>query len=128
MKRKIYTKNAPEPVGPYSQAILTTYGHLIFISGQIPINPRTNKLVKGGIHKQTRQVMKNIIAILKKENLTIDNLIKCDIYLTDLNNFQAFNEEYKKFFKNNNFPARVTVGVSQLPLGALIEISAIAGM
>lgn len=128
MKRKIYARNAPEPIGPYSQAVLTTYGHLIFISGQIPVNPKTGKLVKGGIREQTRQVMKNIQAILKKENLTLENLIRCEVYLTDLSNFQEFNKEYEKFFPDNIFPARVTIGVSSLPKGALIEIAAIAGV
>jgi 2-iminobutanoate/2-iminopropanoate deaminase len=128
MKKVIKTDKAPKAIGPYSQAILTTYGHFLFISGVLPINPETNEIVEGGIREQTKQVMKNIFSILETQEINFDNIIRCDVFLTDLNNFQAFNEEYSKFFKNNNYPARVTVEVSKLPKNALIEIAVIAGM
>ncbi|MBN1897805.1 MAG: RutC protein [Spirochaetes bacterium] len=128
MKKKISTKQAPSPVGPYSQAVWTSCGNLIFISGQIGIDPKTNKMVEGGIKEQTNQVMKNILSILNKQDLTIDHLIRCEVYLTNMEDFNDFNEEYGKFFPQDTFPARSAVEVSKLPKGSLIEISAIAGV
>ena len=125
MKRIIYTDEAPNPIGPYSQAVFTT-GNLLFISGQIGVNPQTNSIKSKNIKGQTKQVLKNITAILKKENLTLNNIIKCDVYLKNIKDYNEFNKIYKDYFKEYKFPARVLVEVSNLPKDALIEISAIA--
>jgi len=127
MKREIFTENAPEPIGPYSQAIFTT-GTSIFISGQIPINPKTGKVEGKDIKEQTKQVMENIIAILDKENLSLDNIIKCDVYLKNIKDFDKFNKVYGKYFEDYIPPARVVVEVNNLPKNSLIEISAIAAV
>ena len=98
---------------------------ILFISGQIPINPDTGELLKGDIRKETEQVMKNIGAILKANNMTFSDVVKCTIFLTDIRDYQAMNEVYGSFFKDP-FPAREVIEVVNLPLGASIEISAIA--
>ncbi len=119
----IYTQSAPEAIGPYSQAIST--GSLLFTSGQIAIDPTTNELVEGGIEEQTRQVLTNIDAILDAAGTSRENIIMCNVYLKDLSDFTAFNSAYADFFGEHK-PARVTVEVSALPKGALVEISVIA--
>ncbi len=123
MKKIIYTKNAPEAVGPYSQAVETN--GTLYISGQIPINPLNGKIVEGGIKEQTEQVMKNIEAILKKAGYTFDNVVKSTCLLDDMDNFAAMNEVYAKYY-NTNPPARAAFGVVKLPLGVKIEIETIA--
>ncbi|MCX8058969.1 MAG: RidA family protein [Spirochaetes bacterium] len=122
-KEIIYSKNAPEAIGPYSQAVVV--GKLIFISGQLPINPQTKELIKNNIKEATEQILINISNILKEKNLTLNNIIKTTIFLKDLSTFQAVNEVYSKYFKND-FPARSTIEVSKLPKEADIEIEAIA--
>uniref|UniRef100_A0A7V3ZUG4 RidA family protein n=1 Tax=candidate division WOR-3 bacterium TaxID=2052148 RepID=A0A7V3ZUG4_UNCW3 len=123
MKEKIYTDKAPKPIGPYSQAI--KFGNLIFLSGQIGIDPKTNELVKGGIEKETKQIFENIINILKTLNANLDNILKVNIYLKNLEDFPKVNEIYQNYFKEN-FPARTTVGGVSLPKNALIEVDVIA--
>jgi len=123
MKEKIYTDKAPQPIGPYSQAI--KFGNLIFLSGQIGIDPKTNELVKGGIEKETEQIFENIINILKTLNANLDNILKVNIYLKNLEDFPKVNEIYQNYFKEN-FPARTTVGGVSLPKNALIEVDVIA--
>jgi len=118
------TEEAPKPVAPYSQSRLTASG-VLFVSGQIPINPETGKLLKGDIKKETGQVMENIQAILKANNFTFSDVVKCTVFLTDIRDYKAMNEVYGSFFKDA-FPAREAIEVSNLPLGASIEISAIA--
>jgi 2-iminobutanoate/2-iminopropanoate deaminase len=118
------TDKVPKPVAPYSQSRMTDAG-LLFISGQIPINPETGKLLKGDIRNETRQVMENIGAILKANNMTFDNLVKCTVFLIDIRDYQDMNEVYGSFFKDK-FPAREALEIGNLPLGASIEISAIA--
>ena len=114
----------PKPVAPYSQSVMTGTG-LLFVSGQIPINPETGKLVGGDIKDATQQAMKNIGAILKKNDLDFSNVVKCTVFLTDIRDYGAMNEVYRTFFKAG-FPAREAIEVSNLPVGARIEISAIA--
>jgi len=118
------TEDAPKPVAPYSQSRLTASG-VLFVSGQIPINPETGKLLKGDIKKETEQVMKNIQAILKANDMTFSDVVKCTVFLTDIRDYKAVNEVYGSFFKDK-FPAREAIEISNLPLGASIEISAIA--
>ena len=118
------TDKAPKPVAPYSQSRMTDTG-LLFISGQIPINPETGQLLKGDIRNETRQVMENIGAILKANNMTYDNLVKCTVFLIDIRDYEVMNEVYGSYFKEK-FPAREAIEIGNLPLGASIEISAIA--
>lgn len=117
-------ETAPKPVAPYSQSVMTGTG-LLFISGQVPINPETGKLVGGDIQDATRQAMKNIGTILKKNDLDFSNVVKCTVFLTDIRDYGAVNEVYRTFFEDG-FPAREAIEVSNLPIGARIEISAIA--
>ncbi|KYC44736.1 MAG: RutC family protein [Candidatus Methanofastidiosum methylothiophilum] len=123
MKMKLETKNAPAPVGPYSQGIVA--GDFVFVSGQIPIN-NSGELVLNDIEKATDVVLDNIEAILKEENLSLQDVIKSEVYLKDLGNFDKFNKVYEKRFKLGIKPSRVTVEVSKLPKNSDIEISCIA--
>jgi len=124
-KLEIKTKGAPEAIGPYSQGVRAG-GHL-FLSGQIPIDPSTGSVVAGGIEAQTRQVLKNLQAVLEEEGATLDGVVKTTVYLTDLSAFAAMNSVYGEFFKAP-YPARATVGVSSLPKGVGVEIDAIAAV
>jgi 2-iminobutanoate/2-iminopropanoate deaminase len=123
MKKPIFTSEAPSAIGPYSQGIRS--GRFLFCSGQIPLDPKSGQIVSGGIATQTRRVMENIAAILGAEGLTFDNVVKTTIFLTDLGEFQAVNETYGSYFKQDP-PARSTVQVSALPRGANVEIEVIA--
>jgi 2-iminobutanoate/2-iminopropanoate deaminase len=123
MKKVIHTEKAPKAVGPYSQAIESN--NMLFISGQIPIDPLTGKIVEGGIKEQTRQVMENISAILKAAGYSFDDVIKSTCLLADMNDFAAMNEVYGSYYQVNP-PARAAYGVVKLPLGAMIEIETIA--
>jgi 2-iminobutanoate/2-iminopropanoate deaminase len=123
MKKIISTDKAPKAVGPYSQAIVKN--NMIFLSGQIPINPATGKIIDGGIKEQTKQVLINIENTLNEANFNLDDIVKTTVYITDLSNFKDMNEIYATFFTNNP-PARSTVQVSALPLNAMIEIEVIA--
>lgn len=122
-KQQIDTKEAPAAIGPYSQAIRS--GNMIFFSGQIPLDPQTSVLVKGGIEEQTKQVMTNMEAVLRAAGCTFSDVIKTTVYLTDLNHFELVNEIYGRHFRANA-PARACVQVAGLPKGALIEIDWIA--
>tara|TARA_S200000501_G_C20440035_1_gene576160 strand:- start:177 stop:557 length:381 start_codon:yes stop_codon:yes gene_type:complete len=124
LKKVINTPNAPASIGTYSQAI--EVNNLIFTSGQVGIDPAKGKLVTGGIEAEARQVLKNIHLILIDAGLNKDNIIKLTVFLTDLNQFSIINETFKAFFGGTDFPARSTVEVSKLPLGALVEIECIA--
>ena len=121
-KQVIKTDNAPEAIGPYSQAIMV--GDFIYTSGQIPINPKTG-IVETDIKLATKQSMENIKAILEEVGTSLENVIKTTIFLKDLNDFNVVNEVYATYFKENN-PARSCVEVSKLPKDAVIEIEAIA--
>lgn len=122
MVERILTDRAPLAVGPYSQAIKV--GNFIFVSGQIPIEPQTNKIVKRNIKLQTERVIKNIEEILKKAGSSLDNVVKTTVFLRNMKDFEKMNYVYASFFKNK--PARSTVEVSNLPKGVLIEIECIA--
>ena len=119
----IFTDKAPKPIGPYSQAVLK--GNILFVSGQIAINPVTNQLDTSVIENETKQVMENLNAILEEAKMNTGDITKTTIYLTDLKNFKTVNEVYGTYFKGNP-PARETVQVAALPKGAKIEISVIA--
>jgi 2-iminobutanoate/2-iminopropanoate deaminase len=123
MKKIIATPDAPAAIGPYSQAIRS--GNLIFCSGQIPLEPRSGQMVSDDIADQTRRVLDNISGLLKSEGLSLGEVLKTTIFLTDLSNFQIVNEIYGSYF-NNQPPARSTVQVSALPKGAKVEIEVIA--
>ncbi len=123
MKEALYTEKAPRPVGPYSQAIRA--GDLLFVSGQIPIDPTTGALVSDDLEQQVRRVMDNIKAILEADGLSLDDVVKVTAYLTDPNRFQDFNRVYSEYFKGP-YPARTTVFVTRLPAGAQVEIEVIA--
>ena len=121
-KRIIFTEKAPKPVGPYSQAVISDT--LVFISGQIPLDPKFQKIVKGGIEAQTGQVLENLKNILKSLDLTLADVMKTSVFLSDLNDFQNFNKVYSRYFDKNP-PARTTVQAG-LMAGVLLEIDAIA--
>src|SRR5436190_2485712 len=123
MKKIISTSEAPAAVGPYSQAIRV--GNLVFCSGQIPLDPKSGKIVEGDIRAQTRRVMDNITAVLRAEGLTFENIVKTTIFLTNLADFQTVNELYGSYFKSDP-PARSTVQVPALPKGAIVEFEVIA--
>jgi 2-iminobutanoate/2-iminopropanoate deaminase len=122
-KKFIYTKNAPEPIGPYSQAI--QFNNLIFTSGQIPIDPSTGQFIDGDIKAQTKQTIRNIENILTEAGSDISKVIKVTVYLKDINEFTAMNEIYEEYFGKSK-PARSTIEAAKLPKGALIELDAIA--
>lgn len=120
--QKIYTENAPKAIGPYSQAIEAN--GLIYLSGQIPIDPQSNSIKANDILGQTQQVIQNIREILKAAGSSISNVLKTTCYLKNMSDFAVFNEEYEKHFTGK--PARVCIEVSALPKGSLVEIDAIA--
>ena len=122
MKKIIFTEKAPKAIGPYSQAVEA--GNTLYISGQVPVNPETGTIPEG-IKEQTEQVMKNIGAILEAAGYTFDNVVKSTCLLSDMDNFQAMNEVYGSYYKENP-PARAAYGVVKLPLGVMIEIETIA--
>lgn len=123
MKKVIFTEHAPKAIGPYSQAIETN--GMLFISGQVPIDPSTGKIVEGGIREQTGQVMKNIGSILKAAGYDYSDVVKSTCLLSDMANFGEMNEIYGSYYTENP-PARAAYGVVRLPLGAMIEIETIA--
>lgn len=123
MKKVINTKNAPKAIGPYSQAILS--GNTLYCSGQIAINPDSGNLVIENITAETNQVMKNILAVLKAADMNFENVVKCSIFMIDMNDYSAVNQVYAKCFSENP-PAREAVQVSVLPKNVNVEISIIA--
>lgn len=122
-KHAVATTEAPQAIGPYSQAVVS--GGLVFLSGQIPLDPERGRLVEGTIEDETRQVMKNLGAVLAAEGLGLAAIVKTTVYLTDLADFPRVNQTYAEFF-TEPFPARATVQVAALPRGARVEIEAIA--
>lgn len=125
MKKTISTKNAPGAIGPYSQAVRTD--SLIFVSGQLPMDPETGAFAGDDITSQTTQSLKNVKAILEEAGLTMDNVIKATVFMKDLNDFKGMNAVYNTFF-NEPYPARAAVEVARLPLDALVEIEVIASI
>ena len=122
-KKIVLTKNAPAPIGPYNQGIVV--GSMLYTAGQIAFDPATGKVVEGDIKAQTRQVLKNIQAIVEHAGTTMQNVVKTTVFLRDMNDFAGMNEVYAEFFKNE-FPARTTVAVLGLPRDAKVEIEAVA--
>jgi 2-iminobutanoate/2-iminopropanoate deaminase len=123
MRTVISTDNAPKAIGPYSQAIKAN--GIIFLSGQIPVDPATQQMITGGVAAQTDRVLRNIEAILKAAGSSLDKVVRCGVFLKDMNSFAAMNEVYAKFFTANP-PARSTVEVARLPKDCLVEIDVIA--
>lgn len=123
MKKVLQIPGAPAPIGPYSQAILKN--DTLYVSGQIPINPVSGDLVDESVEAATRQVMENIFALLKEAEMTMDDIVKCSIFLKNLDNFNSVNKIYGEYFRSNP-PARETVQVAKLPLDVEVEISCIA--
>jgi|Deesub1362A_J573_1020465.scaffolds.fasta_scaffold00213_3 2-iminobutanoate/2-iminopropanoate deaminase len=123
MKKEVKTKNAPEAIGPYSQAIVTN--GFVFASGQIAIDPHTGRLIDGDIEQQTRQVLTNLKAVLEAAGSSLDKVVKCTVFLQDMNDFARMNAVYAEFFRPP-YPARAAVQVARLPKDVKIEIEAIA--
>lgn len=122
--KSISTSNAPAAIGPYSQAVDSGAG-LVFLSGQLPLDPATGAFPEGGIQAQTRQSLRNVQAILEAAGLSLANVVKTTVFLADMGDFAAMNEVYASFFAEP-FPARSAVAVKALPKGALVEIECIA--
>ena len=124
MKKIINTPNAPAPIGPYNQAVLT--GNTLYTSGQIAINVKSGELVLDSISSETEQVMQNLKAVLQAADMTFENVIKSSIFISDMNNFGQINAVYGKYFDADTAPARETVEVANLPKFVNVEISMIA--
>ncbi|MBB6680420.1 RidA family protein [Aequorivita sp. 609] len=124
MKKIINTSNAPAPIGPYNQAVLS--GSMLYTSGQIAINPKTGELETDDIKSETKLVMQNLKAILTEAGMTFENVIKSSIFISDMHNFAAINEVYGTYFNEETAPARETVEVANLPKFVNVEISVIA--
>jgi 2-iminobutanoate/2-iminopropanoate deaminase len=122
--RAVHTEEAPKAIGPYSQAV--SAGGFFFVSGQIALSPSTGTVAEGGIREQATRVLKNISAILAAAGLTMDHVVRTEVFLKDLNDFAVMNEVYAAFFPGETKPARVTVQVSRLPRDVLMEISCVA--
>jgi 2-iminobutanoate/2-iminopropanoate deaminase len=123
MKRIIATRDAPEAVGPYSQAVAV--GDMLFCAGQIPLDPATGALVEGDVTAQTTRVLENVAAVLRAHEMSFANVVKSTVFMIDLAEFAAMNAVYAKFF-TEPFPARSTVQVAALPKGAAVEIEVVA--
>ena len=123
MKNIVETASAPTPIGPYSQAVKAN--NMLYVSGQIALNPKSGELVQNDIQTETRQVMNNLLAILKEAGVTFNEVVKCSIFVKDMKNFASINEVYGEYFLSDP-PARETVEVSELPKGVNVEISCIA--
>jgi len=124
MKKIITTSEAPAPIGPYNQAVLS--GNTLYTSGQIAFNPETGQLVLDDIKTETKQVMKNMKAVLDAAGMSFDNVVKTSIFISDMNNFTQINEVYGSYFNDASAPARETVQVARLPKDVNVEISMIA--
>lgn len=124
MKKIITTPNAPAPIGPYNQAVLS--GNTLYTSGQIAINPATGELVLSDIMSETKQVMDNMKAVLEAANMTFDHVVKSSIFISNMDDFSLINEVYGSYFDDANAPARETVQVAKLPKNVNVEISMIA--
>jgi len=124
MKKIISTNKAPQPIGPYSQAVLV--GNTLYTSGQIALNPETDELVIDTIQEETTQVMENLKSVLEAANMTFENVIKSSIFISDMNSFRAINSVYGNYFEQSTAPARETIEVANLPKFVNVEISVIA--
>lgn len=126
MKKIINTTNAPSPVGPYNQS--TAHNGTLYVSGQIAIDPASGELITRTIEEETHQVMKNLQAILQEAGLTFEDVLKCSVFVSDMNNYSRINEVYATYFQEDTAPARELVEVANLPKFVNIEISLIAAM
>ena len=124
MKKIIFTENAPAPIGPYNQAVLT--GNTLYTSGQIAINPKTGELVTANIEAETKQVMENLKAVLEAAGMTFENVVKTSIFIMNMGDFGTINTVYGSYFNEKTAPARETVQVACLPKNVNVEISVIA--
>jgi 2-iminobutanoate/2-iminopropanoate deaminase len=124
-RKTVHSDNAPKAIGPYSQAVQVDAGKMTFLSGQIPLDPKTMEMVQGDVVAQAEQVMKNLGAVLKAAGLDFSHVVRCTIFLTDLGDFAKVNEVYGRYFTGAP-PARATVQVAALPRGSKVEIDAIA--
>lgn len=124
MKQIIETKNAPKAIGPYSQGV--SAAGLVFVSGQLPIDPITGEFPSGGVVEQTRQSLVNLKNILEASGTSLQNVVKTTVFLKDMNDFVAMNEVYKELMGQEHYPARSAVQIARLPKDALVEIEAIA--
>ncbi|MEM7379629.1 MAG: RidA family protein [Bacteroidota bacterium] len=124
MKRIINTQNAPAPIGPYNQAVM--FGNTLYISGQIPMDPKSGELIEGDIQRETRQSMENLKAILEEAGMSFEDVVKATIFVKDMHQFSEINEAYGAYFDATTAPARETVEVANLPKFVNVEISMIA--
>lgn len=124
MKEIISTNKAPAAIGPYNQG--TSFEKLVFLSGQIPLVPETMEIIEGGIVEQTKQVLENLKAVLEEANSSFENVLKTTCYLSDMDNFVAFNEVYSQYFPAETAPARATIAVKTLPKNVLVEVDVIS--
>ena len=125
MKQNILTEKAPKPLGAYSQAVV--YGGLAYLSGQIPLDPASNKLIEGGISAQTERVLENIKAVLEACGASLNSVLKTTVFLKDMGEFTSMNEVYQRYFANNP-PARSTIQAAKLPRDVSVEIDVIAAI
>lgn len=123
MVEYVFTDKAPKPIGPYSQAVIA--GNLVFLAGQIPIDPETGEVVSGGIREQTVRVLENVKAVLEAAGCSLEEVVNVTVFLRDLSHFNDFNEVYSKYFGESK-PARATVQVANLPKNALVELVVVA--
>jgi len=123
LRKHFISADAPKPIGPYTQGVAA--GGLMFLSGQIPLDPKTGEIVAGGIEEQTEQVLKNLLAVLKEAKMGAENVVKTTVFLTDLGDFAKMNEVYAKFLGKQP-PARSTIQAAALPRGVMVEIDVIA--
>ena len=123
MKQSVQTENAPQAIGPYSQAVVV--GNFVYTSGQIPLDPRTGEFVEGGITEQTEQVLRNLSAVLEAAGSDLSSAVKTTVFLADMNDFAGMNTVYGKFF-GENAPARSTIQAARLPRDARVEIEVVA--
>jgi len=126
LRQSVSTDEAPEAIGPYSQAIRS--GSLLFCSGQIPLDPSSGELVKDDIDGQTRRCLENLAAVCEAAGGSLAEAVRCTVYLTDMNDFTRVNEVYGSFFEGSEPPARVAIGVASLPKGADVEVDAIVAL
>ncbi|WP_456421629.1 RidA family protein [Thermococcus sp.] len=124
-KKVVYTEKAPRPIGPYSQAVLVGGGKLLFVSGQIPIDPATGDIVGETIEEQAERAIRNMLAIVEEAGGSAENIVKVTAFLSDIKDYPKFNEVYEKFFSESK-PARAVVEVANLPKGVRVEIECIA--
>ena len=126
MKQIVKAPNAPLPVGPYNQAVKTQ--SLVYTAGQIPIDPKTNEMIAGGVTEQAEQVIHNIKAVLEEAGSSLEKVLKATVFLKDMNDFPLMNEVYSQYFKPEFAPARSTIQVARLPKDAMVEIEVIASI